>query len=205
MRVSFRMKKIYLAIGILILCSVLIVNVNAQQTEFGIKGGISPYTLTLSGDFDQAIRPRTHFGIMARFQLDREEAFSIQPELIYSLQGTRINGSGRSITLDYIQFPVLFQFEPAEGLRVQGGPHLGFLLTARSDHDGAAEDLSRKVRSRDFGLTTGVSYTFQPVGIGVDLRFNQGLRIISENSELRSRNRGFQVGLFYIFDFGESY
>ncbi len=180
------------------------VNVHAQQSEFGIKGGISPYTLTLSGDFDQAVRPRTHFGFMARFELDKEEAFSIQPELIYSLQGTRINGSGRSITLDYIQVPVLFQIEPAEGLKVQGGPHIGFLLTARSDHDGAAEDLSRKIRSRDFGLTAGVSYTFLPARIGVDLRFNQGFRIISENSDLRSRNRGFQVGLFYIFDFGQS-
>lgn len=199
------MKKLYSAIGILVIFSALTVNVNAQQAEFGIKGGISPYTLTLSGDFDQAIRPRMHFGFMARFQLEREEAFSIQPELIYSLQGTQINGSGRSITLDYIQVPLLFQIEPAEGLRVQGGPHLGFLLTARSDHDGAAEDLNRKIRSRDFGLTAGVSYTFQSVGIGVDLRFNQGLRIISENSDLRSRNRGFQVGLFYIFDFGESY
>jgi len=199
------MKIIYLAIGILVIFSGLTINANAQKSEFGIKGGISPYTLTLSKDFEQAIRPRTHFGFLARFALDKEESFSIQPELIYSLQGTRINGSGKSITLDYIQVPLLFQYESSDGLRLQAGPHFGFLLTARSDYDGAGKDLSRDIRPRDVGLTIGISYVFDPAGFGVDLRFNQGLTIISENSDLRSRNRGFQIGLFYIFDFEKSY
>ena len=199
------MKKTYLAIGILVIYSVLTMNANAQQTKFGIKGGISPYILTLSDDLEQAIRPRTHFGFLARFAVNKDESFSIQPELIYSLQGTHINGSGKSITLDYIQVPLLLQFETSDGLRMQAGPHFGFLLTARYDYDGAGKDVSRIVRSRDKGLTAGIGYIFQPAGFGVDLRFNQGLRIISENSDLRSRNRGLQVGLFYIFDFGESY
>ena len=199
------MKVFSFVIGLLITFMAAVPGVHAQQHEFGIKGGISPYTLTLTGSDDQKIRPRAHIGFMARFQLHPDEALFIQPELIYSLQGTRISNSDRMITLDYIQFPVLFQFEPAEGLRVQGGPHLGFLLTARSDHNGAAEDLSRKIRSRDVGLTAGLSYTFRPVGVGVDFRFNQGLRIISDQSDLRSRNMGFQIGVFYLFDFREKF
>ena len=198
------MKVFSLAIGLVITLMAAVPGLYAQQHDFGIKGGLSPYTLTFTGSSDQVMRPRVHIGFMARFHLHPEEAFYIQPELNYSLQGARFKNSDRLITLDYIQVPVLFQFEPAEGLLIQGGPVMSFLLTARSDSDGAAEDLSRKIHSRDFGLTIGASYIFRPAGVGVDLRYNQGVRMISDNSDLRSRNRGFHIGVFYLFDFDNS-
>jgi hypothetical protein len=197
------MKIIWLAIGLLILLPAAISTVNAQHKEVGIKGGLSPYTLNFSNNTEKSGRARTHIGMFAQFELEPTGTWSLQPEVIYSLQGAKIAEDNQLITLDYLNIPVLLQYMPYHDLRFEAGPQFGILINAVSYYDGAAVDLKRKMNSVDFGISTGVNYLHRPSRFGVDFRYNIGLRNISENGSLRSRNRGFQIGIYYLFDFSD--
>lgn len=201
------MKMFCLVIVFLIFLPAASLDVHAQQTEIGIKGGLSPYTLNFSNNSEKNGRSRTHLGFFTQIQLDRSARYFLQPEIIYSLQGAELTADNRLITLDYLNIPVLFQYSPAKfkGLRLQAGPQFGFLMTARSDQNGAAVDLKKRLRSMDFGISTGVNYLHRPTRLGFDIRYNIGLRSISDNGSLRSKNRGLQIGLFYLFNFSNQH
>jgi hypothetical protein len=48
-------------------------------------------------------------------------------------------------------------------------------------------------------LGAGIGYVEPSSGLGIDARYNIGLTDISENTAFKSTNRGFQIGLFYLF------
>ena len=54
--------------------------------------------------------------------------------------------------------------------------------------------------SVDFALGGGIGYVNPPTGFGVDARYNLGLSNINKNGSVKSTNRGFQLGVFYLFN-----
>ena len=85
------------------------------------------------------------------------------------------------------------------GFRLQAGPQAGFLISAETKNNGTSTDHKDDLKPIDLALSIGASYIYPPTGVGVDARYNMGLSNINENSSVNSTNRGFQVGIFYIF------
>jgi hypothetical protein len=81
------------------------------------------------------------------------------------------------------------------GFRLEAGPQAGFLISAKSNDT----DVNDYVKNLEFGVGIGASYVHPPTGWGVDARFNQGLTDITDNNSTESYNRGFQLGVFYLF------
>jgi hypothetical protein len=62
--------------------------------------------------------------------------FSIQPELLYAQQGTKISLSYEvtnshyksNLDLNYLNIPVMLKYYVLKGLTVQAGPQIGILL-----------------------------------------------------------------------------
>lgn len=75
------------------------------------------------------------------------------------------------------------------GFRLQAGPQAGFLVSSDNDNDYNPIDLA---------LNGGVSYVLPSTGLGFDLRYNHGLNDINKSNDVKSYNRGIQVGLFYL-------
>ena len=84
-----------------------------------------------------------------------------------------------------------------EGFRIQTGPQLGFLVSAKKKIGDVDVDYDDAYSNIDFSWTIGAGYLF-PVGLGLDARYNFGINDIDE-SGFEARNRVFQVGLFYQF------
>lgn len=185
------MKKLF------ILCFVFITGnsiSSAQHTSFGIKGGLNLASVDIDeiADFDS--KTGLHVGGLAHIHISNH--FAIQPELVLSCQGGEKPDTRLKLT--YINVPVVAQYMINDGFRLQTGPQLGFLINAEQKFGSIEVDQDKFYESIDLSWAVGAGYLFSS-GIGIDARYNIGLSDISEDESFNSKNRVFQVGLFYQF------
>lgn len=83
------------------------------------------------------------------------------------------------------------------GLRLQAGPQIGFLVNAKSKYGNSEVDIKSAYKSTDFSFPIGLSYLTKS-GLGFDGRWVPGLNDI-QNSGPSTANNVFQFGLFYMF------
>jgi len=125
------MKKSVLSIAIALLS---ITAMSAQEyVMFGVKGGATYLGDGLSAFNDQNTRISFNLGLLAEIPLT--DKFSAQPEVLYSMQMYNIeyknNADDIEYQLDYISIPVLAKFYVIDGLALEAGPQVGFLVNGR--------------------------------------------------------------------------
>lgn len=192
----------------------------AQDVTFGAKAGLNFASLDIT---DSNIDGRTsfHLGITAEFEMS--DTFSIQSELLYSAQGatedagetigTTVYNDDYKFKLNYLQIPVMAKFYVSEGLSLEVGPQIGFLLSADVENDystidngtvldsGSIEiDYKDFMKSVDFGLNFGIGYKLDS-GLNFGLRYNLGLNDVYDvnGSNTEIKNRVFQLSVGYNF------
>ena len=170
---------------------------SAQHVNVGIKGGLNLYTINNDNNSNYDTKAGFHAGLIGHIHLARQ--FALQPELVYSVQGAKytVTGVDTKLNLGYINLPVMFQYMFDNGFRLQAGPQVGFLINAKVETNNSKTDVKDNFKTVDFALGAGVGYVSLS-GFGVDARYNLGLSDISENSPVKSTNRGVQLGVFYL-------
>jgi hypothetical protein len=174
--------------------------VSAQHVNIGIKGGLNLYNIHNDNGTKYDMKPGFNAGLIGHIHLAPQLA--LQPEIVYSAQGaksTALNVENK-INLGYINVPVLVQYMFDNGFRLQAGPQVGFLVSAKQEIGSVKTDIKDNLNTVDFGLGAGVGYVHVPSGFGVDARYNLGLSNINEAGPAKSSNRGFQLGVFYLFN-----
>ena len=171
------------------------VNAPAGHVSLGIKGGVNMYNVHNDDNTKYDQRTGYHFGLLGHIHLDNQ--FAIQPEIVYSAQGAKIGDT--KYNLDYINVPALFQYMFDNGFRIQAGPQVSFLVSAKSILNNNTTDNKDNLKPIDFGLSIGASYVVPSTGFGIDARYNLGLSNINKSNAVKSTNRGLQLGVFYIF------
>ena len=197
-------------------------NVNAQdKVAFGIKGGVNLSTIT--GDDVESFDSRTcfHFGVLA--EVPFSDDFSIQPEIVYSCQGSKysevidnsIDGPTTVITkaisvdgtlkVDYLNIPIMAKYYVAENFSLEAGPQVGFLLSAKNEYDypgeSGEEDIKEYVKGIDFGVNFGLGYKLEG-GLNFGARYNLGLSDNNDDPDLANatyKNSVFQFSVGYFF------
>lgn len=170
----------------------------ASHVTFGVKGGLNVYNINNDNNIEYESKLGFHLGMLAHIHLSKQ--FALQPELLYSAQGAKYTVSNNEvkINLGYINVPVMVQYMFDNGFRLQAGPQLGFLTRARSETNNTKTDVKENYKTIEFAVGFGAGYVNPKSGLGIDARYNIGLSNINENSTVKSTNRGFQVGLFYL-------
>jgi len=174
----------------------------AQHVEFGLKGGLNVGNVKVknaSSSYDPRIS--AHVGGLAHIHLTKE--FAIQPEVVFSGQGFKASSGDNNVEitrkLNYLNVPVLVQYMFQNGIRLETGPQVGFLLSAKEDNESSNNDVKGAYKDVDFAWAFGAGY-LMPSGLGFDARLNLGVAKINENNSIADRRNGvFQVGLFYQF------
>ena len=176
--------------------------VSAQEEgiRFGAKGGLN--IASISGDDTDDLDSRTslHLGFVAEIPVT--EKFAFQPELIYSAQGAAFDLAGEDVTiaLDYLNLPLMGKFYVAEGLSIQAGPQIGFLLSSKVKVDDEDEDLE-DVNGLDLGLNFGLGYQLD-MGLFFDGRYNLGLSNLDDSDssdDFSQKNSVIQISVGYKF------
>lgn len=186
----------------------------SKTTQFGLKGGLN--VANLAGDEKATAVPGAHIGLFAEFSIS--EKFSIQPELLFSMEGAKDNGvvteAGidynleEKIKLNYINIPLMAKYYVDKKFSVLAGPQIGFVVSAKdkftvSDgvNSGSDEiDIKDEVESVDFGFNAGLAYDFNDKFFA-EMRYNLGLSNVFDidGEDLEAFNRVFQVSLGFRF------
>lgn len=173
---------------------------HAQHTNIGIKGGLNVYNIYNDDNSHADAKVGFHTGLVAHVHLS--DQFAFQPELVYSVQGTQFTVLGTEVkqNLNYLNVPLLLQYMFDKGFRLQAGPQLGLLLSAKSNMNNSENDIKNNYEDIDWGVGMGMSYINPASGFGIDVRYNLGLTDINASGSVNATNRGFQAGVFYMFD-----
>jgi len=181
--------------------------------RYGLKGGLN--VASLRGDVDEpSPRLGVHFGVTAEIRVS--ERFSIQPELMYSMQGIKEEGSlmidgnfveGEATTkLDYIILPIMAKIYMTEGFTLEVGPQIGLLNSARVKYDirsstdtfSGSTDISNQMKSLDFAVNAGLGYKL-PSGLFFQGRYTLGLTNAYDGDEAEIKNGVVQFSIGYQF------
>ena len=166
------MKKLILAVALL---TIGVNASNAQDLKFGAKIGANFSNLNGDGlDGDNL----TSFHVGALMELNLLENFSVQPELLYSSQGT--DYQNEEYKLDYVAVPVLAKFYLAtDKLSLEAGPQFSFLIN---------EDVPDQFRTKsfDFAAVGGLGYNVTSF-LFVQARYVVGLSDTSRDAAVTNR------------------
>ncbi|MEE9350383.1 MAG: porin family protein [Flavobacteriaceae bacterium] len=182
---------------LLVLIAFTTVNTNAQ-TYYGLKVGLN--ASTFYGDVDnKTIKPSMHFGAVAEFTLT--DAFSVQPELLFSMQGYQ--KKGESIIkhhYHYVTAPIMMKYFLTNEITLDFGPQFGYLIFAQSsDGEYEYEELKETTSVFDYGIAVGASYEIDD-GMNINLRYYQGIaNVLDTPDDLRASNGVIQLSLGYKF------
>ena len=190
--------------------------VNAQNIRYGSKIGVNIANITGDKTDDLNTKTSLHAGAIAEIIISDE--FSFQPELLYSAQGAKSDFSETidevifryiSIKLEYINVPLLAKFYVAEGLSLEAGPQVGFLITAdrefektdNGETETGEKDILDEIKGIDFGFNFGLGYKLES-GIFLAARYNLGLSNINDfegTDQHKNQNQVIQVSVGYFF------
>lgn len=173
---------------------------NAQEVKFGLKGGLNVANIT--GDIeDNSSKVGFHVGGFAEIKVS--EKFSVQPELLFSTQGTKFDFEGTNVNfnLSYLNIPIMAKYYVFDKFSLEAGPQIGFLMSAKLAGDGDKLDLKDEYKSTDFGVNFGVGYDFTE-NISAGLRYNFGLSNIAkpiDGEDFKENNSVLSLSVGYKF------
>ncbi|MFT3739715.1 MAG: porin family protein [Breznakibacter sp.] len=189
--------------------------VSFSQIHFGAKVGLNISQIEFSSNTgtDESPRLAPVFGAFAEISIN--DKFSFQPELHYSMEGTVMSGSmyfeefdeeiDMDITFktDYLNIPLLAKYKFGNGLCLQAGPQIGFLMkakvTAEAEDVEATEDAEDAFESLNTSIALGAAYELKN-GLGFDLRYNFGLsNVLKDSGDETGRLNTLQISAFYKF------
>jgi hypothetical protein len=222
------MKKIYTLTAILFLFITSQVNaqvkygVSAGLNHSSWKGDAVGNLNTLLDFSNGMIITQPKIGIFAGgfTEIPIGGSFSIQPGLYYSQRGYSLKGqleTGKldflaagaraNLTSHYIDIPLVLKAEIAKGLQIYAGPQLSYLVKSNLKMDAGLlgislfqtnMDVTNNFNKTDIAVTGGASYTFDN-GFSVNAGYDRGLSRLDKNSNLKSYNNTFKVGVGFKF------
>ncbi len=192
------------------------------KVPFGVKIGVNGANmLNLPEGANNTTKMSFYAGVFTT--IDMGDKFSLQPELIYSRQGARIDPNqlfpdeseglisqgelNRQIRLNYINIPIAFSYNVWGDLSISLVPQLGINLNGTDRtiyNDRSVKTSLNGIKRCDLSLGVGVEYMIWS-RLDVTVRYNLGLtNIIKSKSDFNQhniKNGVLQLGLgFTIFE-----
>jgi len=191
-----------------------------QKVKLGVKAGLNISNLTYD-ESELKSSGKTGFTAGVMVEIPMAKHFSLQPELLYSQQGTKTSFSDADVTnsnykgtldLNYLNIPVMLKYFIAEGLSVQAGPQIGILLKADNNyHDNflgyenhETLNLKEYASGIDTSVNFGLGYQFQNK-FYADCRYNLSYSSVFKQGDANHfisndmKNRVFQITVGYFF------
>ncbi len=173
------------------------------QVRVGLKAGLNAYNFSgndAASEFETKLS--FHAGGIVNFPVAKN--FSVQSEVVLSGEGTKISEGQFTAryNFNYVNIPILAQFNSSSGFYAEAGPQIGFLASGKYKEDDGEEeyevDIKNSFNSVNFSAAIGAGYRHSS-GFGAGVRYNLGLVNIYDYEEGDLKSGGFQVGVSYLF------
>ncbi|MCF8245042.1 MAG: PorT family protein [Saprospiraceae bacterium] len=196
---------------------------HAQTLGLGVRGGVNIATSEIRQKIDDSWDTDVKdyiVGVNAGLvvEIGVSDMFSIQPEVNYLQKGykTTIENSTKQefkTYLNYVEMPILLKGKFGAGdLKFNAllGPTFGYAFDGKIKSDDGDTDIDfdkSNIKQYDIGGMAGIGlgYDVYPGTVFLDARLGWGFTNLddSDNSDnFKWRNRGFNIGIGYIYDFG---
>jgi outer membrane protein with beta-barrel domain len=174
-------------------------NAKSQSAHFGIKGGMNASSLNSSpSNSDMQSKIGFNVGLLAHIHTGNE-FWAFQPEAYYSSEGAKSKANNDiKLNLGYVNVPVLIQYMFNNGFRLEAGPQVGFLISAKEKAGNNSTDIKKDLNSAVFSIPAGIGY-LTSTGLGFDARYNFGVSNIYKESSSKVHSNVFQFDIFYQF------
>ncbi len=200
------MKKISLLVVLMMLAAATYAQV---QVAVGIKGGPNFANINTESTIGENYKSRTGFHAGA-FTLFKFTKVGIQPELLFSQQGSTVEFSSQNLeqNFNYINIPILLKLYTVAGINLQVGPQFGFVSKAEVEqlvnNVKTTVDVKDELKGSDMSLAIGAGWDL-PFGLTLDARYNLGLSKINDGSNSpEAKNQVFQISAgFKIIKLGK--
>jgi opacity protein-like surface antigen len=215
------MKKLMMIAAFVVAC----VSANAQNKvgQFSIQPKLGVTITSVTGDLyqkqgqflsEKKTTAGLAVGVEAEYQVT--DLISVAGGVNYSMQGcafgdTSVDGAkwkDGSLSLGYINIPLVANFYVFKGLALKTGVQFGFMTNAKekltTEINGTTtetkEDIKDGCKKFDFAIPVGASWEFKN-GIVIDARYNIGLTKIFKDDyrNITSKNSVFVATVGYKF------
>ena len=181
------MKKILL-LGAMLVCGMV------AKAQFVLTPQVGATLATITDTDDSKMK----VGLVAGANLEYPitEAFSLSGGLLYTMQGSAFKDADDKLKLDYLNVPILAQYQLMDGLKVKAGVQPGFLMSAK------AGDVDIKDGCETFDLAIPVGLSYEISDFVIDARYNFGTsKIYKGDGGSKSKNSVIMVTLGYRIPF----
>jgi hypothetical protein len=201
------MKKLIAAIALFFIA---FVNANAQTVAF--KAGYTHSDVIVSPEPANIFTGKEtfHAGIAIK-DLKITDKIGFQPEILYSMQGFHVASVG-NVGIHYLSVPLLVTFPVTEGLELQVGPQVSYMVNSRVGvvNDFFSITYNGLFHNFDAGAVAGMEYKASE-NVSIGGRYYLGMTDVNKDFSLgnnknlsdyfQMRNTGFQA--YVSFSFGK--
>lgn len=192
------MKRVILPVFVLAMIAAPML-VQAQGIGVGLKGGVNFANQSIKDIADQlgdySTKGRTGFHGGAYVVLAFSEKWAIQPEILYSSQGSEIPEEDIVNQFNYMSIPVLLRWKPISLISIEAGPQFSSLLSVTDTNGDSIKD---SFKNGDFGLAFGATVHL-PLGFNAGARYIYGFSDISDVEDWEVKNTLGQIFVGWTF------
>ncbi len=194
------------------------------QIRFGVKGGLNLANMLYKDKYDTyskdyKMKAGFHIGMTLEFSIS--EKFAIEPGLLYSLKGFKMEDSGitNSFNLNYLEIPInaVYKIDLGSGkILIFAGPYFAYGISGKMKSSEAmfGANMNEKelklelgndkdkddLKALDYGLNFGAG--FEIVGVTIGLQYGLGLANLSLYTEDETKFKNRVVGISVGYKFG---
>ena len=168
----------------------------SQGFSFGPKAGLNVSNYT-GGNIKSDALVGVHLGGLLNFGIGN--VFSIQPEVLFSTQGAKIDNQGTKteFKVNYVSVPVMLKIKTAGGFYIEAGPQASF----KSGENIGNQTIDNFAKNLDLAVGGGIGYQSN-IGLGIGARYVAGISKVGDFTSLGNvdpdfKNSTIQVGLFW--------
>ncbi|MCQ2187612.1 MAG: PorT family protein [Bacteroidales bacterium] len=182
---------------------------DAQDLQFGVKGGFSASWLkgTVVTGYETVV-PHNNFYAGAFASVDVYDDVFVQAELLYAGRGHSDRSEilpDYSRSLGYMMLPVFAGYHFTDDLSLMLGPEFGYLLFSKTKVGDVSTDTLKDCNRFNVCIAMQLNYMITD-NFGVDVKFDWGLNrtfkpgMYAEGVNDDGRNMAAQIGFCYKFD-----
>jgi hypothetical protein len=179
-------------ISLLVLLSMLSTAAFSQSFSIGPKAGVNISNYTGS-DVESEALVGFHLGGILNFGIG--EVFSIQPEVLFSTQGAKIdNGNQKTeFKTSYVSVPVMLKFRSRGGFYFEFGPQASF----KTGEDVPDQTIDNFAKNLDLAGGVGVGYQ-AGFGLGIGARYIAGFSKVGDFDKTAAMNPDFRNSVIQL-------
>lgn len=197
------MKKLFI---VAVLCFFGLTQSNAQVTfKPGLRGGVNFAHFTKGDNYNSGyydsygnwiygsskadFKAKTDFYLGFYGALHLTKYYTLQPEIDYSRQGTKIGSSSNTYDVSYLSVAVVNKFTFTDKFNIHVGPTIDFIVEENYDFDSEV----------DLAFQLGAGYNVTK-NFGIEARIKKGIIPVLDYSNSNHTNVVFSLGGTYTFD-----